>query len=304
MNRKKWLLIVLVLVVGTAVAFAMLDPDRRLRGWVGGEPFFQSRAASAWSADLADGDEVKSSAARKTLTDGKGDAVPVCQWLLEHDKNAVVRARAADALKQMGPDAKPAGAALLKAIDDPDPVVKGVALQALDVLAPDLPPDAMAKLESRLPEIESIRILAKLGPAAASASPKLIALMKSEDPAVRFQAIRALGKIGPSSIPLVPEFVRLMASDGNDKVREISAEVIGMLGPQAATAHPDAIPALGKALNDPAWNVRRDAVRSLGQLGSLAKPVLGGVKAREKDEDERVRAAVPKAVRQIEGTEK
>jgi HEAT repeat protein len=302
--KRKWLLVALVLAVVAVAAFAMLDPDARLKGWVGGQPFFHGRAASAWGRELAAADDVASAAARKTLTDGKGEAVPVCQWLLEHSTEAVVRARSADALKQMGPDAKPAGASLLKAADDPDPVVKGVALQALEGLAPELPADAMAKIEARLPETESFRILAKFGPAAAPASAKVKGYITHADSAVRFQAVRALGKIGPTSIPYVPEFIVLLEKDGSDKVREIAAEVIGMLGPAAARAHPDAIPALGKALADPAWNVRRDAVRSLGQMGALAKSQLEAVKARQKDDDERVRGAVAKAVRQIEGTEK
>jgi len=300
MKRRRWIVLGLLLLTA-GVGFAFLDPDARLRGWIGGEPFFQGRSATAWSHDLGQADEVKSTATRAALSEGKGEALPVCTWLLERSPNPVVRARAADALKQMGAEGEPTGPALLKALDDPDPVVRGVALQAVEALAPRLPADALPRLIARFPEVESIRIVAKFGPAAAEATPRLVELIKHGEPTVRFQAVRALGKIGPTSIPLVPEFLRLLANDPNDKVREISAEVIGQLGPASAQKYPDVVPALAKALNDPAWNVRRDAVRSLGQLGSLAKPVLASVKAREKDDDERVRTAATRAVRQIEG---
>src|SRR6185437_1568177 len=195
----------------------------------------------------------------ETLTNGKSAAIPVCAWIMEHAAEPSARGRAADAIKQMGKDGKSGGEALLKALDDPDPIVLGVAFQAVEALAPDLPADALPKLIAHSPPLEGIRAIAKYGPAAETAIPKLVDLMKHDDPAVRFQAVRALSKIGDAAIPQVPAFMRMMANDGNDKVREIAAEAIGTLGPAAAAKYPEAVPALAKALKDPAWNVRRDA---------------------------------------------
>jgi HEAT repeat protein len=204
----------------------------------------------------------------------------------------------------MGEAAKPAGDALLKALDDPDPLVRGVAFQAVEALAPDLPDGALPRLIGHFPDLEAIRSVARYGARAKEAIPRLIELIENEDHRVRFQAVRALGKIGAEAIPQTPKFLHLMQSDPNDKVREISAEVLGQLGPPVASAYPQAVPALAKALKDSAYNVRRDAVRSLGQLGPAAKSVLGDVKAATKDQNEKVREAAERSVRQIEGSEK
>jgi HEAT repeat protein len=73
-----------------------------------------------------------------------------------------------------------------------------------------------------------------------------------------------------------------------------------VFGPPAAAAYPQAVPALARALKDPAAIVRRDAVRSLGQLGAAARPVLNDIKSCEKDDNEHVRQAAADSVRQIE----
>jgi HEAT repeat protein len=303
-TRRKWIAIAMAGLVILGIGFALLDPEARVRGWVNGEPSFQGRYASAWRSELRQSDEIKSTAAREALTQGKGEAVPVCVWLLEHAEESEVRARSADALKRMGPEAKPAGDALVKALDDPDPIVRAVALQAIDAMAPDLPAGALGKLLGLFPDVDAIKAVAKFGPAAKEAIPRLAELLNHKEASVRFQSAKALGKIGAASVPHVPELIRLMGSDPDDKVREISAEVIGQLGPAAAAAFPQAVPALAKALKDPAWNVRRDAVRSLGQLGPAAKGVLNEVKTAVKDGNELVRTAAATAVRKIEATAK
>lgn len=300
MKRFAWVLLAMAVLVAGGIGFVVLDPDARLLGWVGGEPFFQGRSATAWRHDLLQADEVKRTVSREALTQGKAEAVPVCAWILDRAPEPDARSRAADAIKQMGKEGEPAGEALLKALDDPDAIVRGVAAQAVEALAPDLPSDAVPQLIAHFPQIECIRAIAKFGPAGKEAIPRLVELLKNANAKVRFQAVRALSKIGADSLPEVPTFIRMMAEDADDKVREISAEAIGALGPAAAAAHPDSIPALAKALKDPAWNVRRDAVRSLGQLGAAAKPVLAQVKALEKDEDDRVKKAAARAAQALE----
>ena len=115
MKRRSLFIVAIGLIVAAAVGFAILDPDAHLQGWVGGEPFFQGRSASAWRRNLIQTDDVRSTAAREALTSGKGDAVPVCVWVMEHAAEPEARGRAADAIRQMGKDGKSGGEALLKA---------------------------------------------------------------------------------------------------------------------------------------------------------------------------------------------
>jgi HEAT repeat protein len=301
-RRVRWPLVAVVVLVAAGIAFAVLDPAARVRGWLTGQPFYQGRAASAWEADLHSSDEVKAAAARDALAAGKGEAVPVCVWVLEHAGEPEARGRAADALKQMGKDAKPAGPAVLAALSDPDPLVRGVAAQAAEELAPDLPDGAVPKLVAAFPSVPAIRAVAKYGARGSEAVPKLVGLLKSEDTAVRRQAVRALGKIGEPSLPAVPEVIKLVGSDPVAGVREQSAEALGQIGPAAK----EGIPTLVKALKDPEAMVRRDAVRSLGQMGPAARAALPDVKAvaAKKDEDKRVADAATAAIKAIESGDK
>jgi HEAT repeat protein len=303
MKRMRVAIAVGVAVIGGGIAFALFDPSARVQGWIGGEPFFQGRSATAWRHDLNQ-EEVPATAAKDALAAGKADATPMCTWLLEHAPEATVRGRAADAIRAMGADGAPAGAALLKALDDPDPIVRGIVLQAIDGLVPNLPPDAVPRLISLFPNIEAIRAVAKFGEAGKEAIPALIKLNGHENTNVRFQAIRALGKIGRPSASFTPEVVKLLETDPAERIREISAEVLGMFGPAVAAEHPRVVPALMQALKDESWLVRRDAARSLGIMEALARPALVDLKPLEKDPDTRVREAAAKAVRQIEGAPK
>ena len=92
-RRIMWMGLALVLLAVAGLAVAFLDPDARLRGWVAGEPFFRGRAATAWRHDLRQPDEAAAVAARDALTAGKGDAVPVCAWLVARAPEAPPPAR-------------------------------------------------------------------------------------------------------------------------------------------------------------------------------------------------------------------
>lgn len=295
-RRGKWIAVGLVLLVAGGVAFVLLDPDARLRGWVAGEPFYRGRAATAWRHDLRQPDEAAAVAARDALAAGKAEAVPVCVWLLEHATEPEVRWRAADALRLIGkPDAAAAGPVLVKALDDPDPLVRGAVVQAIGALAPGVP-EAVPALVRLFPDVQAIGAVANFGLAGAEAIPRLVELLRHPDSKVRWNAARTLGKIGELTPPEVQELVAVMGADPDALVREHCAESLGQIGPKAVVA----VPALVKALSDPEPKVRRDAVRSLGQLGPAAKAALADVKARTKDENERVREAAAVAVRQID----
>lgn len=298
MTRRRALLIVVPLLVlgGVGVAIA-LDPAARVEGWIGGEPFFQGRSATAWRRDLRAPDGPRSAGALTALAEGKRDAAPVCAWVLRTAPEPEARWRAADALAKMGKDAAPAAGELVTALSDSDPLVRGVAVRAVAELAPEVA-DALPPLIAMFPDTEAIRAVSRFGPAGAPAVPLLTELLKHETMGVRWQAVGALGKIREPALPALPEIIRLTLSDPEPRVREHSAEAIGNIGPAAA----DGIPALVKALKDAAPRVRRDAVRSLGQMGAAAKSVLGDVKPLTTDPDPAVVEAATRAVRLIDPT--
>jgi HEAT repeat protein len=298
--KRRWLvvLVVVALVVAGGGLAAWFDPAARVPGWVGGEPFFQGRSATAWRRDLRKTDEVATAAAQKALADGKGDAVAVCAWLLSpaHAPETPVRLRAADALRQMGKAAAPAAAELVAALADPEQQVRGVVAQAVGELAPDVP-GAVPALVKQFPDRDAIRAVARFKAAGAAAVPQLVVLLKSENVDTRRQAVRALGKIGEPARPHAAEIVALTDSDPEPGVQEQAAEALGDIGPLVAA---EAIPALVRALKHHDEKVRGDAVRALGQMGPAAKGVLAEVKAILKDPDERARGFAEKAVRQID----
>jgi HEAT repeat protein len=296
MNRRHWAIAITVFLLIAAVTAAfVLDPDNRLRGRAMGEPFYRGKAASAWQDELQRSDRPESAAAFDALVAGKGEAIPVCAWVLHKAPEPAVRSRAADVLARMGKDAAPAGSDLVAALSDADPVVRGVVVRAIGELAPDVP-GAVPALAKLFPDIDAIRAVAKFGSNAGEAVPALLATLNDGNPTVRWQAVRTLGKIREPALPALAELIRLTGADPDPLVREHAAEAMGDIGPAAA----EGIPALVKALKDPVARVRRDAVRSLGQMGPAAKAAIADVRAAMDDADADVKTAALRAARLID----
>ena len=120
---------------------------------VRGEPSFDGRYASAWLHDLAGRDPTDRSVAGEKLRLGGSESVPVLTYVLTADAPPEARWRAADVLGQIGVAARPAGPALVAALQDPDPTVRGVVARALEKLAPEVP-GAVPALIERFPEVD------------------------------------------------------------------------------------------------------------------------------------------------------
>jgi HEAT repeat protein len=297
MNRRRvsWVVAIILILSVAAGILVALDPAARVQGWVRGEPFFQDRSATSWQRELKTPDENIAAAATAALTNGKDKSIPVCVWLLKNAAEPQVRLRASETLGKMGKEAASAGADLVAAFNDNDPLVRAVAIRVVGDLAPDVP-GAVTGLIHLFPNVEAIRAVAKFKQAGAEAVPKLIELTKHEDQSVRRQSVRALGKIGVPALSSLQNLIALIETDPVAGVREQSAEAIGEIGPAAA----EGIPVLVKALKDSDAMVRRDAVRSLGQMGPTAKGTLSDVRTLTKDPDERVRKAATEAARLID----
>jgi HEAT repeat protein len=298
---KRRLILGLVVGLALIAVGVWLEPTGVVLGWMNGEAFYQNRPARYWGRALTSSDPATQAQTHQALKDGGRSAVPVLVEILQQNDNAEGRWKAADLLGRLGPDAReaqPALAALTAALNDADSHVRNVAATALASIGP-AGPDAIPLLQELLatPDcLPALRALARYGPDAAPALGKiLVQLNHKGDSEIRWNAARTLAKIGPAAKEAAPRLVAAM-KDPEPLVREHAAEALGEIGLDAK----ETIPALVEALKDPDARVRRDAVRSLEQMGSAAKPVLSSIRPLLQDKDEKVRKAAHTSLQQID----
>lgn len=162
------------------------------------------------------------------------------------DKDSDVRRAAAKGLGELGVEAKPAVADLIKATADKDLFVRRFAAEALGNVGPD----------------------------AKDAVKSLTQLLGDEKTEVQHAAVEALGKLGPASIAALTAAVKDTNRDST--VRKKAAQGLARIGPEARKAVPALTDVLtgkiaspkaakkGKNLNDD--DVRLDAATALGSV--------------------------------------
>jgi HEAT repeat protein len=162
------------------------------------------------------------------------------------------------ALRELGPQARPALPALAAATHDESFGVRAVAVQALASVG---------------------------GGGTDSVTALTEAMHGSADGDYRWKAARALGQLGPAAVAAAPALVQAL-SDDNGHVRREAAIALGRIGPAAEAVA--AIP-LASVLEDPDPTIRVVAARALGRIRAAgAAPAL----ARHlEDDDEAVRQA-------------
>lgn len=274
------------------------DPAARVQGWLGGEPFFAGRSATAWERDLESTDaELRTKTITALAAEGD-EATPVCVWVLQKSTKPKARFAAAESLGRIKSPSLPVKAALVATTADADGMVREVAIHAVARLAPDVP-GAVAALMAQFPKDSAIYAVGEFRAAGAEAVPALIELLRHENHLVRWNSARTLGRIGEPALPAVSGLLPLLESDAEPIVREYAAEALGGIGPKA-TANANVVPALAKSLTYPDQRVRRAAVRSLGSFGPNAKSALVTVKSLQEDPSEDVRRAAAEAAKAIE----
>ena len=193
------------------------------------------------------------------------DAVRPLLRVMKEDPDVRVRRQAISTLGRIGPYAREAVPALVAALNDPDDHVVG-------------PSGSISYF--------AIVALSELGPDAAEAAPALLALAKDERDSRRFIAMSALGGIGPVHKDALLTLLDLIKPLKNDiETRRQAAAALGRLG--VGPAAKEAVPVLVDLLNEeepkasdsyadhtPIADARCAAARSLGQLGSYARPAV------------------------------
>ncbi len=193
--------------------------------------------------------------------------------------------RAAQALGEIGPNAKDAIPLLVQALQSPSLEVRGFAVDALGRIGLGAQVEAQAAVPAIIAEVDlpkehinyaaladfrrlAARALGRIGIGATAAVPVLEKALQNEDPLYRVQAALALWKIAshPQAVPALQAAFKL-----NDPEAAFEAILaLGQIDPGAKAAAPDLVTALEH--EDP--DVRRAAADVLVKLGpSQLEPI-------------------------------
>ena len=217
---------------------------------------------------------------------------------LDHPK-AEVRAAAARALAELGRAAQAAVPRLEEALRDPDRTVRLNVAEALlradrDLNRPALQYLARAlKDKDRAHRLESLRILADLGPRAGVAAPAFGAMISDPDVIVSKQASQALSRLGRGGAAAIPIVKQGLGAQGAAQ-RRTAIETMERLGGEALD-----IRLFMRALADPEVGVRHSAAAVLGFCGPSAAEAVPALIARLADADEDVRLRAAEALGRI-----
>lgn len=232
-----------------------------------------------------------------------GDAGELCR-LVRRSESPAVRARAAEALGDLGDDDAPR-TLIEAAVDDPDERVRATAVDALGSIGGDALDRLIAKasdcdvdpgnglpctalidaLEHARPELRMAAANAIGRDGAVDAIPPLVDRLEDVDPRVKLRAVRAAGQVADerAAAPL-----GALANDPRPRMRRAVASALGEIGSERS------LDALTSLTVDEDVDVRVAAVRGLGHLP--APRSIGPLTDRFDDDAERVRRAAVLAI--------
>jgi HEAT repeat protein len=209
------------------------------------------------------------------------------------------RRGAAVALGLIGPDAKDAIPALVRALRDKSPLVRSEAAVALGKIGPDADEVVEALATACRDKDYGVRInvvkaLGLCAPTNASGVAHLETTLADTRREVCYASYRSLGKGGKPSVPVL---VRALGQ--NDPWhRKYAARALGDAA--RGTSNAAAAEALVEALSDKDAEVRREAAWSLGLVGPKAPGVVERLKALREDDDYVVRTAAAMVLKKVQ----
>jgi HEAT repeat protein len=185
-------------------------------------------------------------------------------------EQAAIRQGAMYAVRAVGPDAKEAVPALIRAFEKGD-------------------------LDER---VWSAQALAAIGPAATQAIPVFVEALKDQQKPVRQEVIEALGALGPAAKDAVGPLIEAFR-DADHNERMVITDAFQRIGPAAK----DAVGPLIEAFRNADHNERRriaDAFRRIGPAAKEAVPLLmAAARVEGPDQDPDLRRAALRAVTEI-----
>jgi HEAT repeat protein/S1-C subfamily serine protease len=233
--------------------------------------------------------------------------VPVAkltEWVRKlEDEDFSKRVQAAQALGEMGEGACMAFGALFKALKDDNNLVRRAAGDALQKVPPHKDDVGMltdvlknAK-EPAAVRTQASKALAKLGPAARPALPRLLDLLQESDEGLRQAALGAVAAVEPRPAD-VPALAGALPKASPEAAR-VLMEALAKLGGEAGAA----APALAQALKSADKATRVRAAHTLEAIGPPAKEAAPALTAALKDNEPQVaRRAALALVKMGQGT--
>ena len=224
-------------------------------------------AIPALSAGLRDPQPGNRQVLLTTLARCGPKGVPVILNVLKKDDSNFVRANAAEALGQERTPGPEVVQGLIQALSDLEEGVRAAAANALGQLGPDAKPAigpliAMAQGDrDAFSRKRAADALGRIGPATRASLDGLAAALHDQNPATRKEVIDAV--VSPE-VPWADELPLLVAAL-KDPDAVVRLEVV-CLSTAAANQGSGAIPLLRQALGDSSPDVRSAAILSLGQL--------------------------------------
>jgi HEAT repeat protein len=219
---------------------------------------FQGKLLSEWLSVLEKGDALERQQAVEVWKEiGKRlrDAVPRLLDVLKGEDEAV-RLHAMGVLGDLGQHAHTMALALRAALHsiaarDTNESVRQSAAEALSQIGPQAKTPVPALIDSLRDDLAVVRqgaahALGELGAEAKSATGALIAALRDPDVSVRLQAAWALWKIDRRDRVAVPVLIKVL-QEGDEFQRWMAADCLGDMGNCAA----DALPALNEARTKP-----------------------------------------------------
>ena len=210
---------------------------------------------------------------------------------------AIERYRAAHALRQLGPKAKPALPALVQALKDAQPWVRAEAGRALVEIGitKDEVPALVARLSPADPDTGLLVAEALAGLPAEALDP-LLALLPGEDDRARRGALLTLGLMGRHAAPAAPPLLDLLASE-DPATQKLAGEALRRCGPWAEEFVPEILERLQFSDKE---QIRWAAAGVLARIGPAAREAIPALKEMRAGEDERLRAAAAEALARID----
>jgi peptidyl-prolyl cis-trans isomerase A (cyclophilin A) len=206
------------------------------------------------------------------------------------------RYRAARALRELGPKAKPALPALVERLKDEHPWVRaeaGRALVEIGITADEVP--ALVARHGPADPDTLLLVAEALAGLGAGALPPLLDLLPGKDDRARRGAILAVGLMGRAGAPAAPLLLDLLKSP-DPATQKLAGEALRRCGPWAEEYVPEILDRLQSGDEEIRWA----AAGVLGRIGPAAKEAIPALRQMRAGEGERLRAAAAEALARID----